>query len=990
VGFWYGDGVFDYWIVSSYGTYGPFSGNSSNFSSSCGNPIGIPCGGTGATTAAGALANLGAVNKAGDTMTGPLVAPLFRGPLQGQSLIASPCALYAYSDSLGSGDYANTPIIVNGYVGLVANDLGLIDQVNGGGVTSYCGVTNVPAETNFSIGGAQSEDVNAIEMFGNGAGYAHENPGITAPIALLQVGTNEAKWGLSSLTVFHTTHLASLSWRSIPSNYKTFGQACTPTGTWTNDTTFLTGVGVDSHTNGSTLTCSLTTYGQPIYIWYTVANASAGTFTYSVDSATPVSVNAFTTPAINSGLGTTAAVGFIRVPAIAAGTHSVVFAVTSSTSSSNNVGITAIGTPSPINWWNNATFVGGVPYELNNANAAAVASYNAASYSDYQTLYNDTVPVFWVPIQSCVGSSSTYVTNSDGYGIHWTQAGHTAAAQCYESVMQPQRGWQNLVIKPVGENNGIKVQAQGNAPLGRFGWNNPNNPVGGAGAYGMLDLSSNWSFPNAVADNAALGTDAIEMNVDDGSLCLETGTAGVQPVCAIKIDAAGNVTQPHGNFNISPSNVLNVGNLVVGAPITNGTSLSPISANTTEAFQINPYGSGTPVLNVDTTNKRIGLGTAAPTTGLEVNLPGAVLSTGHVADVQIDANGTDLDAGLLFYAASAWLLEATKSGSPLGTDQFALYHAGVAALQFDGTTHAATFVGAVAAASVKVASGTAMTGNQGNGTLVQHSTGTTTTNDCVKFDANGNTVDAGAACGSGGGGSYNTTGSDNTANGLEALFSNTTGSYNTANGLQALYLNTTGSNNTANGFQALYDNTTGSQNTANGLGALFFNTTGNNNTANGFWAGQYIADGVTANQTSSNSVYEGFQAYPLASGDTNENVIGNTAIGHGSNTTTLGNTATVGTWLNGTQHITATAPITSAGTIAAYSTNAGGEITGLSAATSVTITFANSGWTNAAFCTANSSTTLATNVYNSIQSKTAVTFTFPALTGNLFYHCDGN
>jgi len=48
---------------------------------------------------------------------------------------------------------------------------------------------------------------------------------------------------------------------------------------------------------------------------------------------------------------------------------------------------------------------------------------------------------------------------------------------------------------------------------------------------------------------------------------------------------------------------------------------------------------------------------------------------------------------------------------------------------------------------------------QGNGIKTQLSTGTTTTNDCVKFDANGNTVDAGAACGSGSGGTsyYNTT-----------------------------------------------------------------------------------------------------------------------------------------------------------------------------------------------------------------------------------------
>lgn len=36
---------------------------------------------------------------------------------------------------------------------------------------------------------------------------------------------------------------------------------------------------------------------------------------------------------------------------------------------------------------------------------------------------------------------------------------------------------------------------------------------------------------------------------------------------------------------------------------------------------------------------------------------------------------------------------------------------------------------------------------QGNGLKTQLSTGSTTTNNCVKFDANGNTVDAGSACG---------------------------------------------------------------------------------------------------------------------------------------------------------------------------------------------------------------------------------------------------
>jgi hypothetical protein len=62
----------------------------------------------------------------------------------------------------------------------------------------------------------------------------------------------------------------------------------------------------------------------------------------------------------------------------------------------------------------------------------------------------------------------------------------------------------------------------------------------------------------------------------------------------------------------------------------------------------------------------------------------------------------------------------------------------------------------------------------------------------------------------------------------------------------------------------------------------------------------YIEDGVTANQTSSNSVYEGFQAYPLASGDTNETVIGYAAIGHGSNTVTLGNSSTTALYMGNT------------------------------------------------------------------------------------------
>ena len=82
-------------------------------------------------------------------------------------------------------------------------------------------------------------------------------------------------------------------------------------------------------------------------------------------------------------------------------------------------------------------------------------------------------------------------------------------------------------------------------------------------------------------------------------------------------------------------------------------------------------------------------------------------------------------------------------------------------------------------------------------------------------------------------------------------------------------------------------------------------------------------------------------------------------------------------------------PTSNVGTVITGSTNNTGGIT-LSGQTSVTLTFAGGGFDNGAFCTASPSVSLATVPYVSAVSKTAVTFTFPALTGSLYYTCIGN
>jgi hypothetical protein len=145
----------------------------------------------------------------------------------------------------------------------------------------------------------------------------------------------------------------------------------------------------------------------------------------------------------------------------------------------------------------------------------------------------------------------------------------------------------------------------------------------------------------------------------------------------------------------------------------------------------------------------------------------------------------------------------------------------------------------------------------------------------------------------------NVAGYQNTANGAGVLQNNTEGHHNTANGAGALFYNTTGNYNTASGVGALSSNTTGNQNTASGRNALYSNTTGSFNSALGFGSGSFIFDGFTNNTITDNSVYVGYDSRALADNQTNQIVIGHTAIGGGSNTATIGNSSVTVLYLAG-------------------------------------------------------------------------------------------
>lgn len=130
---------------------------------------------------------------------------------------------------------------------------------------------------------------------------------------------------------------------------------------------------------------------------------------------------------------------------------------------------------------------------------------------------------------------------------------------------------------------------------------------------------------------------------------------------------------------------------------------------------------------------------------------------------------------------------------------------------------------------------------------------------------------------------------------------------NAAFGATALNANTSGNYNVAVGSEALQRNTTGSVNVALGAATIDYITTGNNNTAVGGFAGRTYGPngGATGNNTSmNNGILLGYDARPLASGGTDEVVIGMRAIGNGSNTVTLGNSSNTKTFLTGDLSLT--------------------------------------------------------------------------------------
>jgi len=336
------------------------------------------------------------------------------------------------------------------------------------------------------------------------------------------------------------------------------------------------------------------------------------------------------------------------------------------------------------------------------------------------------------------------------------------------------------------------------------------------------------------------------------------------------------------------------GSMAIGGSITSATAGSVLFAGTSGVLAQDNAN-----FFWDDTNNRLGIGTASPTN--ELSLVGSMSINTSGQSTTISNYKSAGSTGFNIWIGGGGLNSTTGGGAAsFGSWNTSL---GVSALLNTTTAEDSVAIGYFALRANTTGSYNTAVGRDA---LLANTTGQR------------NTGIGRSALGA------NTTGNFNTAIGMQSLLNNTTAADNTSIGYLAMSANTTGASNMAIGRQALSSNlvgfnnaaigyfslksSTGNYNVANGANSLENITTGSSNIALGFNAGSLISGG-TANTITNNSIFIGDSTKPLASNQTNQIVIGNAAIGLGSNTTVIGNSSTTDAAIYGRLLVNYSAPV---------------------------------------------------------------------------------
>lgn len=377
------------------------------------------------------------------TGAAPIASPTFTGTV---TIPGVPSAADSFGDSLaqGAGSVLPGDTSSTGVTGAIIGNTGrgyanIIDSAFGVG-SKNCG-----------RGSDMSEDM-SLKV------YSGCDPNLPPPsvannrVTTMMIGTNNVSicGATTSCQDTYTRSLEhSIAWRGIPDVAKVLMDStnCTQTGTWIANPNALHSL--SSATNGSTMTCSVTTYGTVLYVGYQGVFGQAGTTSVTIDGGSVAAI-AYTSN-ITTANGSNIAFELQRYTGLTAGAHSIVFTVTSSTSAFNTVGLLWVGGPKAAPAGTiapPAVYVGGVPYQNGDANSTLTAAYNTLSQTATTTLAGDGVNATWVNIRASlnfttdftggfIAPNGTYCEPSPSalITLHFGNCGHRHVAQAFMAAM---------------------------------------------------------------------------------------------------------------------------------------------------------------------------------------------------------------------------------------------------------------------------------------------------------------------------------------------------------------------------------------------------------------------------------------------------------------------------------------------------------------------------------------------------------------------------
>jgi hypothetical protein len=239
-------------------------------------------------------------------------------------------------------------------------------------------------------------------------------------------------------TITNSCRMAGLTWMTIPASSKVLGQSasCVKTGTWTDSAKYGGNYGTVSNTSGDTVACTITSNGGPVYFWYGLKENDGGTFTYSIDGGAAVALTTNANNEFSFPVTSKTSVAAIRLPNLAASSHTVTFTVTSATNASNTVTIYGLGTPPKKKFLggNPSVFIGGQIKRLNDSLPLATANYNADISAQAEQLKIDGLNVNFVDVRKYVNSTTDMTGGVNDYTPNAT--GKQKLAEAFAGTIQ--------------------------------------------------------------------------------------------------------------------------------------------------------------------------------------------------------------------------------------------------------------------------------------------------------------------------------------------------------------------------------------------------------------------------------------------------------------------------------------------------------------------------------------------------------------------------